>query len=50
MTVLDMPNPNDTFVIYLLRFTPRLSEVRRLLDKDVPWHWLPKHDAAMKEI
>lgn len=52
--VLDMPNPNDTFVNYLSRFMPRLSEVceslRRLLDKDVPWHWLPKHDAALKEI
>ncbi|KAK5893966.1 hypothetical protein CesoFtcFv8_010708 [Champsocephalus esox] len=33
---------------------PRLSAVceplRRLLDKDVMWHWLPKHDAPMKEI
>ena len=33
---------------------PRLSEVceplRRLMDKEVPWHWLPKHDAAVAEI
>lgn len=33
---------------------PHLSEVceplRRLLDKDVTWHWLPKHDAAVEEI
>lgn len=33
---------------------PRLSEVceplHRLLDKEVPWHWLPKHDAAVAEI
>ena len=39
---------------YLAKFMPRLSEVceplRRLLDKDVEWHWLPKHDAAMKDI
>ena len=60
--VLDMPNPTDAkgvqrcvgFVNYLARFMPRLSEVceplRRLLDKDVLWHWLPKHDTAMKEI
>ena len=60
--VLDMPNPTDAkgvqrcvgFVNYLSRFMPRLSEVceplRRLLDKEVPWHWLPKHDAAMTEI
>ncbi len=51
--VLDMPNPTDTkgvlrfvgFVNYLSKFMPRLSEVceplRRLLDKDVQWHWLP---------
>lgn len=24
--------------------------LRRLLDKDVAWHWLPKHEAAMGEI
>ena len=60
--VLDMPNPTGAkgvqrcvrFVNYLARFMPRLSEVceplRRLLDKDVLWHWLPKHDTAMKEI
>uniref|UniRef100_A0A8C9XWL3 Reverse transcriptase/retrotransposon-derived protein RNase H-like domain-containing protein n=1 Tax=Sander lucioperca TaxID=283035 RepID=A0A8C9XWL3_SANLU len=60
--VLDMPNPTDTkgvqrfvgFVNYLSKFMPRLSEVceplRRLLDKDVQWHWLPKHDTTMNEI
>lgn len=60
--VRDMPHPEDAkavqrfigFVTYLARFMPRLSEVceplRRLLDKDVPWHWLPKHDAAVEEI
>lgn len=24
--------------------------MRRLLDKDVVWHWLPKHDNAVQEI
>lgn len=60
--VQDMPRPEDAkavqrfigFVTYLARFMPHLSEVceplRRLLDKDVPWHWLPKHDAAVGEI
>lgn len=61
-TVLIMPNPTDTkgvqrcvgFLNYLSRFMPRLSELceplRRLLDKYVPWRWLPKNYAAMKEI
>lgn len=60
--VRGMPHPEDAkavqrfigFVTYLARFMPRLSEVceplRRLLDKDIPWHWLPKHDAAGEEI
>ncbi|XP_060774454.1 uncharacterized protein K02A2.6-like [Neoarius graeffei] len=60
--VQQMPHPTDAkgvqrfigFVTYLARFMPRLSEIceplRRLLDKDVPWHWLPKHDAAVEEI
>lgn len=57
-----MPNPTDAkgvqrcvgFVNYLSRFMPHLSEVceplRRLLDKEVPLHWLPKHGVAMKEL
>lgn len=60
--VQDMPLPTDAkavqrligFMAYLAKFTPHLSEVceplRRLLDRDVPWHWLPKHDAAVEEI
>ncbi|KAK7933832.1 hypothetical protein WMY93_004728 [Mugilogobius chulae] len=60
--VQDMPHPTDAkavqrfigFVTYLAKFLPRLSEVceplRRLLDKDVMFHWLPKHDAAVEEI
>uniref|UniRef100_A0A8C7DZQ6 Gypsy retrotransposon integrase-like protein 1 n=1 Tax=Oncorhynchus kisutch TaxID=8019 RepID=A0A8C7DZQ6_ONCKI len=57
-----MPHPSDVkgvqrfvgFVTYLAKFLPRLSEVceplRRLMDKDTIWHWLPKHDAAVREI
>lgn len=60
--VLEMPPPTDTkavqrfigFVTYLAKFLPRLSEVceplRRLLDKDTEWHWLPKHDDAVLEV
>lgn len=60
--VIDMPLPTDVkavqrfvgFVTYLAKFLPRLSEVceplRRLMDKDAVWHWLPKHDAAVKEV
>ncbi|KAJ8346711.1 hypothetical protein SKAU_G00281120 [Synaphobranchus kaupii] len=60
--VLEMPAPSDVkgvqrfigFVTYLAKFLPRLSEVceplRRLTDKDAVWHWLPKHDAAVREI
>lgn len=60
--VQEMPHPTDAkavqrfigFVTYLAKFLPRLSEVcepmRRLLDKDVMFHWLPKHDAAVQEI
>ncbi|KAK7901454.1 hypothetical protein WMY93_018223 [Mugilogobius chulae] len=60
--ILDMPNPTDAkavqrlvgFANYLAKFMPHLSSVceplRRLLDKDTPWHWLPKHDAAMQEL
>lgn len=59
---VDMPNPTDTkgvqrlvgFANYLAKFMLHLSSVceplRRLLDKDAPWHWLPKHDAAMQEL
>lgn len=60
--VSDMPSPSDVkavqrfvgFVTYLAKFLPRLSEIceplRRLMDKDAVWHWLPKHDAAVREI
>lgn len=42
------------FVNYPSRFMPHLSEAceppRRLLNKDMQWYWLPKHDMAMKEL
>lgn len=60
--VLAMPTPQDVkavqhfigFVTYLAKFLPRLSDVceplHRLLDKDIAWHWLPKHDEVVQEI
>ncbi len=60
--IMDMPNPTDTkgvqrligFANYLAKFMPHLSSVceplRRLLDKDTPWHWLPKHEAAVGQL
>uniref|UniRef100_A0A8C5Q7G7 Gypsy retrotransposon integrase-like protein 1 n=1 Tax=Leptobrachium leishanense TaxID=445787 RepID=A0A8C5Q7G7_9ANUR len=60
--ILDMPQPENVkslqrfigFVTYLAKFLPHLSEVceplRRLLDKDAVWHWLPKHDNAVQDI
>ena len=60
--IIEMPNPTDAkgvqrligFANYLAKFMPHLSGVceplRRLLDKDTEWHWLPKHDAAMQEL
>ncbi len=60
--VLAMPTPQDVkavqrfigFVTYLAKFLPRLSGVcepfRRLLDKGIAWHWLPRHDEAVQEI
>lgn len=42
------------FMTYLTKFLPCLSKVceplRRLMDKDVVCHWLPKHDATVKEM
>jgi hypothetical protein len=42
------------FANYLAKFMPHLSAVyeplRWLLDKIIPWHWLPKHEAAVQEM
>ncbi|KAJ8395956.1 hypothetical protein AAFF_G00026640 [Aldrovandia affinis] len=59
--IIDMPNPTDAKVYSAslalpttAKFMPHLSSVceplRRLLDKDTPWHWLPKHEAAVYEL
>uniref|UniRef100_A0A8C4S4R6 Gypsy retrotransposon integrase-like protein 1 n=1 Tax=Erpetoichthys calabaricus TaxID=27687 RepID=A0A8C4S4R6_ERPCA len=60
--IMEMPTPTDAkavqrfvgFITYLSKFLPHLSEVceplRKLLSKDVTWHWLPKHEAAVQEI
>ena len=57
-----MPNPSVAngvqrlvgFANYLAKFMPHLSGVCEplclLLDKDTPWHWLPKHDAAVSDL
>jgi hypothetical protein len=57
-----MPKPEDIagvqrllgMVNYLSKFTPHLSSVceplRRLMDKDRPFDWLPQHDQAVEEI
>lgn len=60
--VLEMPMPMDVkalqhlimFVTYLGKFMQKRSEVceslRRLLDKDTVWHWLPKHEETVHDI
>ena len=60
--VVQMPVPTDVagvqrllgLVNYLSKFTPHLSSVceplRRLVDRDRPFSWLPQHDEAFKEI
>ncbi|KAI4873533.1 hypothetical protein NFI96_011364, partial [Prochilodus magdalenae] len=60
--IVNMPNPTDAkgvqrligFANYLAKFMPHLSAVSEpllsLLDKDTPWHWLPKHEAAVSEL
>ena len=60
--VSEMPVPTDAagvqrvlgLVNYLSKFTPHLSTVceplRRLVDHDRPFHWLPQHDEALRKI
>ena len=57
-----MPKPKDvkavkrfcSFVNYLAKFLPRLSEVlepiQQLTRKEVPWQWQHEHDAAFEKI
>ena len=51
----ELQTPTDAkAVTSLTKFLPKLSEVceplRRLLDKDIEWHWLAKQDDAVHEI
>ncbi|GAA6097115.1 uncharacterized protein LOC115147874 [Tachysurus ichikawai] len=61
-SIMDMPNHTDAkgvqrpidFANYFAKFMPHLSTVceplRRLLDKDTPWHWLPKHEDSVCKL
>ena len=60
--MLEMPKPTDVagvqrlirFVNYLSKFLPRLSDVRerlrKLMAKDVEWHWTDHQDQAFQRI
>ena len=60
--MLEMPKPTDVagvqrligFVNYLSKFLPHLSDVceplRKLMAKDVEWHWTPHQDQAFQRI
>ena len=60
--ILAMPTPSDKKVLkrllgmitYLAKFLPNLSDVteplRRLLDKDVQWHWNETHEKSWKQV
>ena len=60
--MLEMPKPTDVagvqrligFVNYLSKFLPRLSDIceplRKLMAKDVEWHWTDHQDQAFQRI
>ena len=60
--IIKMPEPTDAsslrrylgMVNYLAKFLPRLTDetevLRRLLDKDAEWCWLPAHAKAVSRI
>ena len=60
--ILKMPTPVDKqslqrllgMITYLGKFLPHLSDVteplRRLLDRDVEWHWDDAHEAALNQV
>ena len=60
--ILKMPTPADKqslqrllgMITYLGKFLPHLSDVteplRRLLDRDVEWHWDDAHEAALNQV
>ena len=60
--IVAMPTPSDKkalqrllgMITYLAKFLPNLSDVteplRRLLDKDVQWHWNDTHEKSWKQV
>ena len=60
--ILEMPTPTEkqslqrllSMITYLAKFLPNLSDVteplRRLLDRDVEWHWDHKHENALTQV
>ena len=60
--ILEMPTPAEKqslqrllgMITYLAKFLPNLSDVteplRRLLDKDVLWHWDATHENALNQV
>ena len=60
--IVEMPTPSDKkavqrvlgMITYLAKFLPNLSDVteplRRLLDKDVQWHWNDTHEKSWKQV
>ena len=60
--IVEMPTPADKqslqrllgMITYLSKFLPNLSVVteplRRLLDKDVEWHWDDSHEEALNRV
>ena len=60
--ILEMPTPTEKqslqrllgMITYLAKFLPNLSDVteplRRLLDRDVEWHWDHEHENALTQV
>ena len=60
--ILEMPTPTEKqslqrllgMITYLAKFLPNLSDVtepwRRLLDRDVEWHWDHEHENALTQL
>ena len=60
--ILEMPTPTEKqslqrllgMITYLAKFLPNLSDVteplRRLLDRDVEWHWDDVHENALTQV